>query len=465
MSDISTDKDEEKKGGGLPTWMTGSAKVGSGFGSGGTAAGGGLTRFLALLAAPKVIVAATVLGGLALGMGIVNTITPPKEPSLAQRFNKERAASMSASANLPGSEKQGESALNLAQKANSGFYQDPAAAAAAQAAADKEAVASVDAPADPAAKAGVKGADGAQPTPEQMAAAMGGQQNTKAGMGNKFGKLSAGLARAGSGLSGGSGLAGGIGGSFKQSGLTNSRAGDLRGFAGGNKATVASRKLSAAGAGKSALKGATAQRLDKMNRAMGNIGTSNADSAAAGHAQQWDAAAPTGSGITGAGASGPGAGGQFSGEEGTGGGGPLDTNSSGGTSAAPVKDVGQGANKTPYQNQLMMAQGLLMVASLLIIIVGVCAMMEKTPFTAWIASIKTALYVAAIGMAAAAAAIGATVGSQYGQAAQGQIIAVGGTLTAATAAIALIAPTTPSWLVVLGGIAGLAASCAAALKK
>ncbi|MBI5597422.1 MAG: hypothetical protein HY928_15130, partial [Elusimicrobia bacterium] len=302
---------------------------------------------------------------------------------------------------------------------------------------------------------------------EDLAAAFGGQKNTKAGMGSgKFGKLSSSMGGGGMRLAGGSGLSGGIGGNFKQSGLTNSKMGDLRALSGANRAQVTRGKMSASNLGKSALKGATGKRLDNMNRAMGNAATGNATGAAATHAQQWDAAAPTGAGISGAGAGGVSGGGQFSGDEGMGGGGPLDTGSNSSSyNPKDVKDVGDTKNVTPYQNQLMMAQGLLMLASVIIIVVGICAMMEKTPFTAWIASIKMALYAAAIAMAAAAAAIGATIGSQYGQAGQGKIIAIGGTITAATAAVALAAPTMPSWILVVGGIAGLAASLSGMLKK
>ena len=466
MNNQSTEKDE-KKGGALPPWMTGSARVGSGLGSGGSsAAGSGLARFLGLLAGPKAIVAMTVAGGLAMGMGIVATISEPQQPSLAQRFHNQKVKTDAPSSSLPGMPGEYKSALNMAQQANTGFFADPNAAAAA--AGEQVAESASDAPADtdPAAPEGTAKGATAEGDPQDLAAAFAGQKNTKAGMGNgKFGKLSSGTG-GGMRLAGGSGMSGGIGGTFKQQGLTNSKMGEMRAMSGANRAQVTRGKMSSANLGKSALKGATGKRLDNMNRAMGNAATGNATQAASTHAQQWDAAAPTGAGISGAGAGGVAGGGQFSGEEGMGGGGPLDTGSNNSSySPNDVKDVGPGSNQTPYQNQLMMAQGLLMLASVIVLVVGICAMMEKTPFTAWIASIKMALYAAAIGMAAAAAAIGATISSQYGQAGQGKIIAIGGTITAATAAMALAAPTMPSWVLVLGGIAGLAASLSGMLKK
>ncbi|MBI3296579.1 MAG: hypothetical protein HYZ75_00330 [Elusimicrobia bacterium] len=459
MSDTSTEKDEEKKGAGVPAWMTGTARVGSGAGGGSSAAGGGLARFLALATAPKAIVALTVAGGLAVGMGIVNSIADPKEPSLGQRFHKERVRTDGRS-DLPGMERPGESALNMAQKANTGFYTDPNASAPPP---DSESPA-VDAPADPALPEGA--AQGAAVDPagaaEQMAAALGGQQSSKAG--GKFGKLSSSVGGARGVMAGGAGLAGGIGGSFKQN-LSNSRSGDLRGFAGANRAQATRGKLSARNLGKSSLKGATAKRLDKMNRAMGKVGATSADAAAATHTRQWESASPTGAGISGAGASGGAtAGGQFSEEEGVGGGGPLDQNTSSPSSAAPVADV-NGSNQTQYQSQMTMAKGLLMMASAIITIIGIISIirdgMSATVFGAGVAAgllaLQKVMLLAAMGMASAAAVIGATIGSKYGQGQQGAIVALGGTITAVAAGAAMVAPKMPAWLLVLGGIVGLAA--------
>lgn len=464
MSNYSTEKEEDKKGGGVPPWMTGSAKVGSGLSSGGAGqAGSMLARLGGLLAAPKAIVAITVLGGMALGIGVVSTIQQPKQPSLAQRFNKEKVQTGSASG-LPGMDQSRQSALNMAQSANSGFYADPNASAQAPANASD---APADTPSDPsvdAAGAGaVAGAEaGATGTPAEMAAALTGKQNSKAGIGGKFGKLSAGL---GGGMAGGGGLSGGIGGSFKQSSLTNSRAGDARAFQGSNRAQVSRSKLGARNMGKSALKGATAKRLDNMNRAMGNR-TGGAETGAATHAAQWDAATPSGGAITGSGASGVAGGGQFSDEEGLSGGGPLgDQNSTSTNNPNDVKDINDGKNVTQYQDQLMMAQGMLMVAASIIVVIGILGIKAKTAamtvFGAPVAAALTAAQAAFLGiacaLAAAAAVIGASIASKYGQGDQGNIIAVAGGITSATAAAAMIWPTMPAWILVIAGIAGLAA--------
>lgn len=467
MSNYSTEKEDDKKGGAVPPWMTGSAKVGSGFSSGGvTQAGSMLARFGALLAGPKAIVAATVLGGMALGMGVVSTIQKPEEQSLGQRFNKEKVKTGSASG-LPGMEQPGQSALNMAQSANSGFFQDPNAAAQAAASAEAPSDAPADTPSDPALDAAgagaVAGGPAGGPSSDEMAAALTGKQNSKSGMGGKFGKLSSGLG--GGGLAGGAGLSGGIGGSFKQN-LSNSRTGEARAFQGANRAQVARSKLGSNNLGKSALKGATAKRLDNMNKAMGASRAGTAEAGAATHGQQWDAATPGGGAITGGGASGMSSGGQFSEGEGLGGGGPLDQNST--TSNGnpnDVKDINNGKNVTQYQDQLDMAKGMLMLASAIILIIGIMTVKRDALaaglFTAPAAvalTVAQKIFLAiAVGLAAGAAAIGASIASKYGQGQQGGIIALGGTITAASGASALIWPNQlTSWLMVLAGVAGMA---------
>lgn len=468
MSNNSTQKEEDKKGGAVPPWMTGSAKVGSGLSSGGASqAGSMLARLGAMLAAPKAIVTATVLGGMALGMGVVSTIQEPKQPSLAQRFNKEKVQTGSASG-LPGMEQPGQSALNMAQSANSGFFADPNASAQAPAA-EGSADAPADTPSDPALDAPAAGAEAGGPagagSPAEMAAALTGKQATKSGMGSgKFGKLSSGLG--GGGLAGGSGLSGGIGGAFKQSNLTNSRAGEARAFSGSNRAAVSRSKLGSNNLGKSALKGATAKRLDNMNRAMGAARTGGAEAGAATHAGQWDAAAPGGGAITGGGASGMSGGGQFSEGEGVGSGGPLDQNSTSSPSNPnEVADVGGGKDVTPYGQQLMMAQGLLMLASVIIIVVNILANLKEATFGISEAA-AAMLYGVAMAMAAAAMVIGTMVATKYGQKTQGSIVAVGGAATIAAGAMAMAGTQyVPSWVVTLTAVAGLAAGVGSLLAK
>ncbi|MDE2290967.1 MAG: hypothetical protein KGL53_02695, partial [Elusimicrobia bacterium] len=132
MSDTATDKDE-KKGGAVPTWMTGTAKVGSGLSSGGGASAGSLLQTLGALAGPKAIVMATVFGGLALGLGVVSTIQAPKQPTMAQRFDALKEKTEAPAGALPGGAQQYQSALMMAHNANEGFYSASAAPAQAQA--------------------------------------------------------------------------------------------------------------------------------------------------------------------------------------------------------------------------------------------------------------------------------------------------------------------------------------------
>jgi hypothetical protein len=204
-----------------------------------------------------------------------------------------------------------------------------------------------------------------------------------------------------------------------------------------------------------------------MNRAMGNARTGGAEAGAATHAGQWDAATPSGGAITGGGASGMSEGGQFSGEEGMGGGGPLDQNSTSNPSNPnEVADVGGGKNVTPYQGQLDMAKGMLMVASAIITIIGIMCMKRNALMASVVGGLGAAALSAAmtmflgiaVGLAAAAAAIGAMVGAKYGQGQQGGIVALAGTITAVAGAAAMLLPgKVPAWVLVLAGVMGMAA--------
>ncbi|TPW18695.1 MAG: hypothetical protein FD126_3352, partial [Elusimicrobia bacterium] len=187
---------------------------------------------------------------------------------------------------------------------------------------------------------------------------------------------------------------------------------------------------------------------------------------AASHTAQWDAATPGGGAITGGGAGGMSNGGAFSGEEGVGSGGPLDQNSTSTNDPNDVKKIDNAKNVTPYQSQLDMAKGMLMLASAIIIVIGIiCAVRNESltiPIvgTAVAAGLTTTMNVflgIALALGAGAAAIGASIASGHGQGQQGGIIAMGGTITAATAAASMLWPgTVPSWVLILAGVAGMA---------
>lgn len=136
-------------------------------------------------------------------------------------------------------------------------------------------------------------------------------------------------------------------------------------------------------------------------------------------------------------------------------GGPI-----GRTGEEPAPDTGESKDKTPYGQQLMMAQALLMTASAIITVIGILAIIKKMPIIGIIAEMwQKILYGAAIAMAASAAAIGAMVSQGHGQKDQGMMVTIGGAITTAAATAALMMPGESSaWVAVLGGIAGIGSS-------
>jgi hypothetical protein len=152
----------------------------------------------------------------------------------------------------------------------------------------------------------------------------------------------------------------------------------------------------------------------------------------------------------------------------------LDTgaNSDGGpigggyTGTDPAPTTGTSSDKSPWTPQVMLAMSLLMTASTIITVIGILAMYKNIPFIGgFISGIQTMLFGVAAGMAGTATALGAMIMSQHGQPEQGMILTTGGAITTATAVASMMAPQSmPSWAVVLGGVAGIAASVGAMLS-
>ncbi|MBI5597421.1 MAG: hypothetical protein HY928_15125 [Elusimicrobia bacterium] len=343
------------------------------------------------------------------------------------------------------------SGLSFFQSANQGmaFQQPGAGAGAAEAAAEDKPADAPAADGGPAAEpqgevqqgSGPQIADAlakALPKPKMIAA--------RGGAGGGLG--------AGNGLAGGSGLSGGMMKKFDPKGD------DMK------KAATPMRRDSSAKL--------TARRMSPVNRAksgsMNQLRFANGQSrkalgATSGEAQSFQAAeafntAPLGQGAkdisAGAGAGDDGAGVGPSADDG----GPI-----GRTGEEPAPDTGKKEDKSPYSQALMMAMALLMTASTIITIIGILAIIKKIPIIGIIAEMwQKILYGAAIAMAAAAAAVGAMVASQYGQKDQGMIVTIGGAITSAAATAALMSPRPEAaWLAVLGGIAGMASSIGALL--
>ncbi|MFA5140336.1 MAG: hypothetical protein WC728_13980 [Elusimicrobiota bacterium] len=473
MSDDQKTQDKERKGVGLPAWMTGgAAKVGAGSGGGAGLGGasGGLAKLAAFLTS-KAGIAVTVAGGLALGGAVsFNEMhkTALKRSDQAGQSINIRTASDSMRSGFVGGEGRSASSLSLAQQANRGVWGAEGEAPKQDAAASEE---NKDAasPGTPDEKAGAAGAVGqGDPTAQAqaMAAALAEEQKSgaNAALGRKFGQMTSGLGSKGMDLAGGAGLSGGIGQGFAKPKLDVARA--TQGMSQGRAARVV-RATTPANSKGSKLSGATARRLDGMNKAMGTARKSGAESQSSVHSQQWDGAQPGGQSILGAGSSGVGEGG-FSEDEG-GGGGPVNASSDGGTATGETPQppsTGGGENVTPYQGQLNMAVMMLALASAIITVIGILSYINKTPLVGQaVSAIQTALLAVATLMALAATMVGISIMSNYGQPAQGTILTVAGAITTATGIAAMVWQTMPAWLCALGGVVGFIGACWGALAK
>ena len=475
MSDDQETQDKERKGAGLPSWMTGgAARVGTGTSAGGglgPGASGGLTRFAAFLTS-KAGIAVTVIGGLALGGAVsFNEMRKSalKHSDQAGQAVNIQAAPDSMRSGFVGRGARSASSLSLAQRANRGVWGAQGEASPKDAAAS-EGGKDAASPENPEAKDGAAGAvgqtDPAAQAAQSMAAALTGEQKSGANTGieRKFGQMTSGLGGRNMNLAGGAGLSGGIGQGFAKPKLDLARA--TQGMSQARAARMAPATTPAAGKG-SKLSGATARRLDGMNRAMGAARKSGAETQSSVHSRQWDGAQPGGQAIQGAGSGGIGQGG-FSEDEG-GGGGPVSAGSDGnaGAGATPQPpSTGGGENVTPYQGQLNMAVMMLAIASVIITVIGILSYINKTPLVGQaVSAIQTALLAVATLMALAATMVGVSIMSNYGQPTQGTILTVAGAITTATGIAAMVWQTMPAWLCALGGVVGFVGACWSALAK
>ncbi|HAH05620.1 MAG TPA: hypothetical protein DCM05_03695 [Elusimicrobia bacterium] len=437
---MSSNKEEEKKrGGAIPSWMSGSARVGTGTGSGAGVGGrAGLSMIAKVNAFFSSKLASTAIIGMGLavsGYGLVDMqkrggfgVEPPaKTPGSLFKPNYSAAST----SGLPGGRASGPTALELAYQANKGTLGEGAEAAGKAEEKTQDAAASADkASGEPGAPPSVDPAAMA----EQMAAAAGGGGQGAPKMNSNYGKLSSGMG----GMAGGGGMASGIGGNFQQPKLTNSALGQASAMRGGPKARVSRSKAPVAARGPnrlSKLNSATGKRLDGMEKALAASRKGNAEMGAATQTQQWSNSQPAGQGIQGAGVSSAG-GGQFS-DDGVGSSeGPIETE----TTTPPTTDteappVDGGKNVTPYQSQVDMAVGLLAVACILNIIAALLGWWASSldAFAGLGETLRAIAeilcYMAAI-CGAIACLLGVSIMSQ-GQMGQGMIFTLAGGLTAA----------------------------------
>jgi hypothetical protein len=374
--------------------------------------GGRVAAFLT----SKSMVAAAILAGLAVSSyglfdigrrGGIGVEAPRSASGFRSSYSPDSAASLYAS----GSPSSG---LDYAQQANRGAFADGEGAGSGEAAQDAAGAAETS-PEVPSADAAAGAA------PDAAAAAAAAAAGTGKGLANAgYGKFSS-----ASGGLGGGGAWGGVGQAFSQPKLGNTQLAQARAFSPSNKASVR-RMNTARNLGRSGMKGATARRLDNMNRAMSATKSGNAETAAASQTQQWSNAAPAGSSVQGAGVGGSPTSGAFVPGSGLEDGGPVGSGTP--TPSTEVPSAGEGKNVTPYQGMVDMATIMLMAASVLLLLSYLVGMLGKTYPMAY--TIAKYLAYAAMACAAITAIMGVAIMAQGGQAMQGLIFTgVGALLT------------------------------------
>jgi len=255
---------------------------------------------------------------------------------------------------------------------------------------------------------------------------------------------------AGSGIKGGTGMAGGFSQPFqKTTRLKKAEQGQITAKPARKRGKLSARKMSSANR---AGKGAMNQLKFSSKKSRGALGQTSAEGADFQAAEAFSAAP------IGAGAKGIAGGGLSSGGDGitpASDGGPIGNNTVNPEQDAP--DTGKGKDKSPWTQMVMMSMALLTTASTIITIIGILSMIDKVAFGLLQPVIQMLLGIAT-GMAGAATAMGVQIMTEHGQQEQGAILTTGGAITTATAMAALIWPTMPSWVLVIGGIAGIAAA-------
>ena len=459
---VKSREDDEERKGGAPPWLFGGGRSGGllqrlgfggrGIGQGMAGAGAsvgkmGLARSVVGLLgsnAGKALTVAMICGSSVFSLYSLQMSAVKAKPAVSKRgvFNDPSQALARRQAEM--------NSLAAVAGANQGFYGSDQAAADAAAAgqtADGAAQdASVDAP-----DAAASPLHGAIPDPSQIAA-QAAQQLSK----NKPG---VGASNAAGGGGGGSSSAGspnlnGALASMKGADARNTPTKSLQAMRSG----VQTRAASLRGTGPARGRGAMSQLKHASRDSRKGAASRSPEGQAYNAESAFTPAAAAGGGAPLGGAGVQSGGGTTAGVGDSGDGGPI-SQPDPGTGEQKAPESGSGTNQTPYQKELTMAVSLLMVASTIIMVVGMLSLAGNTPFTAFLKGIAKMLYIAAIAMAAMATLIGAMIMSKYGQQSQGMILTIGGGITTAAAGIAwAVGTTTGSWIAVLGGIAGLATS-------
>ncbi len=425
-------KDEERKKAapGIP-FLSGSSASSSGLSMGAAQIGARspMAKLSALLSSQPAMIATitAVFTIAAIGLKDINERRKAGEAFLHFPAKDSVAADsrLTGYQNLPGSEAD-PAGLSLAAQANVGFYGD---GAPGEAGADEGE--DVDGEVDEAEGAALGSAEELKAAAAAAAAAGGEEAADGEGVGAKDGvkpRMAGKLAKSrigGSRMVGGAAM--GPGGSTPGPSVNTGRSKDLKA---GRKKVLTRGKRTAGSRGKGRLRGATANRLSRMNKAMGQARKSKASAAAGVHRNQWAGAGTAGDSITGAGASGAAGGGPMT--TGTGGaglqnGGPMGSGQSDGYGAGggEAGGVGPAKNVTPWQKEMDLVMILLPIAGLLLM---AATLMGKSKNPATLGIAKILAYGAAV-IAGIATAIGVMIMSK-GQMMQGGMIAgVGAILT------------------------------------
>lgn len=468
----SQDGKKEKKGGAVP-WGAGAATQGAGSGpalvrvgtstargAGGRLASGAqgalgpgslrnlinfLSSNLGMAIMASVVAGASVYSLYSMGMNAARTQRPGKKPGIFSA--RKPAYDAEALRGVPAYRRDSGGSLGMFGKANKGALEEAGARADADSASNHGSPAGSAASRDGAATDG-SGQEG------PAADAPSGHGHAPA-LAKVSGFTNARLGDAG-GLRGGAGLSGGINRAFDTNVLARADRGSLSPLRTAATGQVIRAKTGASV--RSSRKGAMGQ-LQKAASESHRGRTASASEAKSYHAAEaFTGGAPAAGGATigGSGASGGAAiAGDGMGDEG----GPMPSRGAltPAQTDAPASEGGEDA--TPWTGMVMLAMSLLVIASIVITILGI--LKESGTELASFGLSETViqiLYGIAMALAAAAVAIGIAIMMQYGQVMQGMIFTVGGAAAAAAAGYALIAGGTNAWIMIIGGVAGIAAA-------
>ena len=429
--------DRKRRGGGLP-WLRGSGGGARGVWSGAGGAGSGASVNVLGMTMSKTLLAVMVTCGIGSASIYAGNMSasgdasvPAEKPKI---FVQEKNASKYEGdvSNLPTNPNSIPNSMGYVSGSIDGLTPEERAKKAAEAA---EAQRKADEEAKKAEEANASADNGGHVDPAALLASAKADGGKQAGaLGRKFGQLNTGTG-GGSALAGGAGLSGGVGRSFSAASLNNTNAGTLAALSkSGSKPTYARSRAATAS---SKTKGFARQQLMNANTlSRAGAAAGRGETASYEAASAFDNNTGAGTAITGAGM----------GTEGNSGGAKPTPNAAadGGptgqtpacsgtqypdpnTGACVSTSIPKSKNATPWQNQIDIAQALLVTISVL---AGVCLLLSATGYG--LVALPF-LEIAILALAAIVTGLGISIMAQ-GDYAQGAILtAVGGFILVAGA--------------------------------